>query len=129
MDNRSYEDRNQAGREPSGSSATAPTPRGSLPNSLGNNRSQKDSAVLSLARRTLDQGLCFDRLAHITRATDEELIRFAESLRDEWRPFVELLHAVAYPRRGTNEEVWDIQSVADRAQAMFEAAGMREFRS
>jgi hypothetical protein len=36
--------------------------------------------VLAVARRTLDQGLCFDKTAHITCATDAEILRFAAEL-------------------------------------------------
>lgn len=36
--------------------------------------------VLELARKHLDQGLCFDRFAHITRSTDAELVAFATAL-------------------------------------------------
>jgi hypothetical protein len=36
--------------------------------------------ILELARKHLDQGLCFDRTARITRATDAELVAFATAL-------------------------------------------------
>lgn len=34
--------------------------------------------IIGIARKTLDQGLCFDMNARITRATDDEIIKFAE---------------------------------------------------
>lgn len=39
-----------------------------------------EQEIIDLARKELDQGLCFSRTEHITRATDAELIRFARIL-------------------------------------------------
>lgn len=39
-----------------------------------------DARVLELARKHLDQGLCFDFRAHITRSTDAELLSFVRAV-------------------------------------------------
>lgn len=42
--------------------------------------------ILNIARKTLDTGLDFGRTTRITRATDKELIDFANAITGTWMP-------------------------------------------
>lgn len=52
-----------------------------------------DADILDLARRHLDQGLCFDRQAHITRSTDEKLLAFGRAVAAKAEAEIERLRA------------------------------------
>lgn len=48
-----------------------------------------DEEVIKLARRTLDNGLCLDMRARITRSTDAEILAFARQLTAPLRDVVD----------------------------------------
>lgn len=81
-----------------------------------------DAEILGIGRQTLDKGLTWQK---VTRCTDSELIAFARAVAArEVAERNDLLGAIAYPKRGTEEERLDIFEAAELVQAKFTAADL-----
>jgi len=75
--------------------------------------------IIEIGRETLNQGLTHQK---VTPCTDVELIRFVRKvLARELAVRNDILAMIAYPRRGTDEDLIDIYGASDLIQGAFTA--------